>query len=60
MKTKLIRTLLALTTERKWIAYQMDIKGAYRNRELNETVYMKKLTHFHVKGRKNDIKETSL
>lgn len=40
IKTKSIRTLLAIAVERKWTVHQMDITAAYLNGTLKETIYM--------------------
>ncbi|UYV78617.1 hypothetical protein LAZ67_16002180 [Cordylochernes scorpioides] len=40
IKHKSIRFLLALAVEREWNIFQMDVKSAYLNAPLHETVYM--------------------
>ena len=36
-----VRTLIAISTARKWPLFQMDVKNAFLNGELLEKVYMK-------------------
>ena len=36
-----VRTLIVVSTARKWSLFQMDVKNAFLNNELSEEVYMK-------------------
>ena len=36
-----VRTLISISTTRKWPLFQMDVKNAFLNGELSEEVYMK-------------------
>ena len=36
-----VRTLIAISTARKWLLFQMDVKNAFLNGELSEEAYMK-------------------
>ena len=36
-----VRTLITVSTARKWPLFQMDVKNAFLNGELSEEVYMK-------------------
>ena len=36
-----VRTLIAISTTRKWPLFHMDVKNAFLNGELSEEVYMK-------------------
>ena len=38
-----IRTLIAISTTRKWPLFQMDVKNVFLNGELSEEVYIKLL-----------------
>lgn len=36
----IIKLILAIAEQRQWRIYQLDVKSAFLNRELNEEVYM--------------------
>ena len=46
----IVRTILALTAYYDWPVYQLDIKSAFLNGELDEDVYMEQPQGFEVKG----------
>nr|GEV87526.1 ribonuclease H-like domain-containing protein [Tanacetum cinerariifolium] len=45
-KPATIRTVLSLVVSRKWMIYQLDVKNAFINGDLSETVYMHQLPGF--------------
>ena len=50
-----IRMLLALTTQKGWKTYQLDVKFAFLNCYLQEEIYVKQPKGFQVKGQEEKV-----
>jgi len=50
-----IRTLIALTTQKGWSTYQLDVKSAFLNGVLEEEIYIEQLPGFVVKGQEAKV-----
>ncbi|KAM1470398.1 hypothetical protein ACFX11_041122 [Malus domestica] len=50
-----IRTLIALAAQRSWKLYQLDVKSAFLNGELQEEVYVDQPEGFVVNGREDKV-----
>lgn len=50
-----IRAILALAAQMKWKLYQMDVKSAFLNGELEEEIYVTQPPGFEVKGEEDKV-----
>ncbi|KAL3537425.1 hypothetical protein ACH5RR_000791 [Cinchona calisaya] len=51
----MVRMLLALVTQLKWPIYQLDVKSAFLNGELEEEVYVAQLDGFVINGEEEKV-----
>ena len=50
-----IRIVLALCSHYAWSIFQLDVKSAFLNDDLEEEVYVEQPQGYHVKGREHDV-----
>ena len=54
-----IRTIIAMATQNKWPIYQMDVKLAFLNGDLDEEIYVEQHPSFVVPGLAQKVCRTS-
>ena len=50
-----IRLIIALTAQKRWRIFQMDVKSAFLNGHLEEDVYVEQPEGYIVKGQENKV-----
>lgn len=50
-----VRIFLSIAAQKEWIAYQLDVKSNFHNRELKEEVFVSQPEGFVVKGKEDCV-----
>jgi hypothetical protein len=50
-----VRLLLALAAAKDWCVHHLDIKSAFLNSELVETIFVRQAPGFSIKGAENKV-----
>jgi hypothetical protein len=54
-RVKTVRLMTSLTAQKRWKIFQMDVKSAFLNTNLEEKVYVEQPTGFVVNGEKKSL-----
>ena len=51
----IVRVLILLAAQKRWILYQLDVKSAFLNQELKQEVCIEQLEGFIVEGQEDKV-----
>jgi len=54
-RMKIVRLMISLADQKRWKIFQMDVKSAFLNGNLEEKVYVEQRVGFMVKGQEEKV-----
>jgi hypothetical protein len=55
-RMKIVRLMISLADQKRWKIFQMDVKSAFLNGNLEEKVYVEQRVGFMVKGQEEKVR----